>query len=78
MSDYIESTKQLILEYTELRKKYMSQRTLEGKTGVPRQVISQYEKGEVCPTVKALNRLLDPLGYELSIRPKEENEKSES
>ena len=48
----------------------MSQRALEQET----QVIGQYEKGEVCPTVKALNRLLDPLGYELTIQPKKEDE----
>ena len=74
MSDYIERTKKLIERYTELRKEYMSQRTLEKETGVTRQVISQYEKCEVCPTVKALNRLLDPLGYELTIQPKKEDE----
>ena len=56
MSDYIERTKKLIERYTELRKEYMSQRALEKETGVTRQVIGQYEKGEVCPTVKALNR----------------------
>lgn len=72
MSDYIERTKKLIERYTELRKEYMSQRALEKETGVTRQVISQYEKGEVCTTVKALNRLLDPLGYELTIKPKDE------
>ena len=52
----------------------MSQRALEKETGVTRQVIGQYEKGEVCPTVKALNWLLDPLGYELTIQPKKEDE----
>lgn len=74
MSDYIERTKKLIERYTELQKEYMSQRALEKETGVTRQVIGQYEKGEVCPTVKALNRLLDPLGYELTIQPKKEDE----
>lgn len=74
MSDYIESTKKLIERYTQLRKEYMSQRTMEKETGVTRQVISQYEKGEVCPTVKALNRLLEPLGYELTIQPKKVDE----
>ena len=54
----------------------MSQRALEKETGVTRQVISQYEKGEVCPTVKALNRLLDPLGYELTIQPKKGDEET--
>ena len=72
MSDYIERTKKPIERYTELRKEYMSQSALEIETGVTSQVISQYEKGEVCPTVKALNRLLDPLGYELTIKPKDE------
>ena len=55
MSDYIESTKKLIEQYIELRNQYMSQRKLENATGVPRQMIIKYEKGEVCPTVKALN-----------------------
>ena len=73
MSDYIESTKKLIEQYIELRNQYMSQRKLENATGVPRQMIIKYEKGEVCPTVMALNRLLDPMGYELTIRPKEDN-----
>jgi len=74
MSDYLDSTKELIAQYIKLRKNSMSQHKLESETGVKRQVIMQYENGEVCPTVKALNRLLEPMGYELTIQSKKADE----
>ena len=58
----------LIAEYKKLRKDEakMSQKSLEDITGVPRQM----------PTVRAMNRLLEPLGYQLGIVPlkKEDSE----
>ena len=55
----------LIAEYKKLRKDEakMSQKSLEDITGVPRQMIIRYEKGKIMPTVRAMNRLLEPLGY---------------
>ena len=47
----------------------MSQKSLEDITGVPRQMIIRYEKGKIMPTVRAMNRLLEPLGYQLGIVP---------
>lgn len=67
--EFLENTKELIVKYMQLRKAQMSQRALEHATGVPRQVISQYEKGDVIPTVKAMNRILEPMGYKLDIVP---------
>ena len=57
----------LIAEYKKLRKDEakMSQKSLEDITGVPRQMIIRYEKGKIMPTVRAMNRLLEPLGYQL-------------
>ena len=61
----------LIAEYKKLRKDEakMSQKSLEDITGVPRQMIIRYEKGKIMPTVRAMNRLLEPLGYQLGIVP---------
>ena len=68
----------LIAEYKKLRKDEakMSQKSLEDITGVPRQMIIRYEKGKIMPTVRAMNRLLEPLGYQLGIVPlkKEDSE----
>ena len=62
----------LIAEYKKLRKDEakMSQKSLEDITGVPRQMIIRYEKGKI------MNRLLEPLGYQLGIVPlkKEDSE----
>ena len=66
----------LIAEYKKLRKDEakMSQKSLEDITGVPRQMIIRYEK--IMPTVRAMNRLLELLGYQLGIVPlkKEDSE----
>ena len=68
----------LIAESKTLRKDEakMSQKSLEDITGVPRQMIIRYEKGKIMPTVRAMNRLLEPLGYQLGIVPlkKEDSE----
>ena len=67
-----------VAEYKKLRKDEakMSQKSLEDITGVPRQMIIRYEKGKIMPTVRAMNRLLEPLGYQLGIVPlkKEDSE----
>ena len=54
----------------------MSQKALETITGIPRQMIIRYEKGKIMPTVRAMNRLLEPLGYQLGIVPLEKDEKT--
>ena len=73
-----QSAECLIAEYKKLRKDEakMSQKSLEDITGVPRQMIIRYEKGKIMPTVRAMNRLLEPLGYQLGIVPlkKEDSE----
>ena len=63
----------LIAEYKKLRK---DEAKMSQKSGVPRQMIIRYEKGKIMPTVRAMNRLLEPLGYQLGIVPlkKEDSE----
>ena len=71
-----ERSESLIAYYKKLRKEdaKMSQKALETITGIPRQMIIRYEKGKIMPTVRAMNRLLEPLGYQLGIVPLEKDE----
>lgn len=71
-----ERSERLIAHYKKLRKEdaKMSQKALETITGIPRQMIIRYEKGKIMPTVRAMNRLLEPLGYQLGIVPLEKDE----
>ncbi len=71
-----ERSERLIAYYKKLRKEdsKMSQKALETITGIPRQMIIRYEKGKIMPTVRAMNRLLEPLGYQLGIVPLEKDE----
>ncbi len=73
-----ERSERLISYYRKLRKEdaKMSQKALETVTGIPRQMIIRYEKGKIMPTVRAMNRLLEPLGYQLGIVPLEKDEKA--
>lgn len=72
-----ERSERLIAYYKKLRKEdaKMSQKSLETITGIPRQMIIRYEKGKIMPTVRAMNRLLEPLGYQLGIVPLEKDSK---
>lgn len=74
-----ERSERLIAHYKKLRKEdaKMSQKSLETITGIPRQMIIRYEKGKIMPTVRAMNRLLEPLGYQLGIVPLEKSEEGE-
>lgn len=73
-----ERSERLIAYYKKLRKEdaKMSQKALETITGIPRQMIIRYEKGKIMPTVRAMNRLLEPLGYQLGIVPLEKDEET--
>ena len=75
-----ERSERLIAYYKKLRKEdaKMSQKSLEEVTGIPRQMIIRYEKGKIMPTVRAMNRLLEPLGYQLGIVPLEKGEEGEN
>ena len=74
-----ERSERLIAYYKKLRKEdaKMSQKSLETITGIPRQMIIRYEKGKIMPTVRAMNRLLEPLGYQLGIVPLKEDKQEE-
>lgn len=74
-----ERSERLIAYYKKLRKEdaKMSQKSLETLTGIPRQMIIRYEKGKIMPTVRAMNRLLEPLGYQLGIVPLEKSKEGE-
>lgn len=71
-----ERTQELIRKFTRLRKYQcmLSQHALEDLTGVPRQVLIRYEKGRSVPTVRAMNRILEPMGYKLDIVPIEKDQ----
>lgn len=67
----------LIGYYSRIRKESgLSQSELERITGVSRSAINRYEKGKLMPTVRAMNKLLVPVGYRLAIVPLEEDKES--
>ncbi len=57
----------LLAEFRKIRKSNASKSGLARDSGVTRQQIAKYESGETMPSVGAMNRLLDPMGYELKI-----------
>ena len=46
-------------------------------TGMSRSAINRYEKGKLMPTVRAMNKLLVPVGYRLAIVPLEEDKEEQ-
>lgn len=68
-----EQVKRLLEYYIQLRKQLgISQSELERLTGMSRPAINRYENGKLMPTVRAMNRLLAPMGYQLGIIPLDE------
>jgi predicted transcriptional regulator len=60
-----------------LRKQWkITQQELEKMSGVKQRYISEIENYKVSPTVETVNKLLAPLGCELRIVVKTDNEKS--
>ena len=65
-----EQAKRLLAYYSCLRKQQkMSQSELERITGLSRTAINRCENGKLMPTIRSMNKLLAPLGYQLSIVP---------
>lgn len=65
-----EQAKRLLAYYSCLRKQQkMSQSELERITGLYRTAINRCENGKLMPTIRSMNKLLAPLGYQLSIVP---------
>ena len=50
---------------------------MERITGMSRSAINRYEKGKLMPTVRAMNKLLVPVGYRLAIVPLEEDKEEQ-
>ena len=70
--------KRLLTYYSELRKSQkMSQSELERITGMSRTAINRCENGKLMPTIRSMNRLLAPLGYQLGIVPLDGKDYSE-
>lgn len=73
-----EQAKRLLAYYSCLRKQQkMSQSELERITGLSRTAINRCENGKLMPTIRSMNKLLAPLGYQLSIVPLVEADGSE-
>lgn len=71
-----ESAQRLLTYYSKLRKEMgMSQSELERITGMSRPTINRYENGKLMPTIRAMDRLLAPMGYRLGIVPLNEEDK---
>ena len=65
-----ESAQRLLAYYSKLRKEMgVSQSELERITGMSRPTINRYENGKLMPTIRAMDRLLAPMGYRLGIVP---------
>ena len=73
-----DQVKRLIEYYIHIRKQPgISQSELERITGMSRPAINRYERGKLMPTVRAMNKLLAPMGYQLGIVPLEKSEVDE-
>ena len=60
--------KRLLAYYSYLRKSQkMTQSELERITGLSRIAINRCENGKLMPTIRSMNKLLAPLGYQLGI-----------
>lgn len=60
--------KRLLAYYSYLRKSQkMTQSELERITGLSRIAINRCENGKLMPTIRSMNKLLSPLGYQLGI-----------
>ena len=56
-----------------LRKlKGITQERLSEKAGLSRSMVGLYERGETSPSIYAVEHILDVLGYELRIVPKDD------
>ena len=71
---YSRATRELHTKFRDIRESTTTQTGLAKASGITRQQIAEYESGEIMPSVKAMNRLLEPMGYELAIREKERKE----
>ena len=71
---YSRATRELLTKFRDIRESTTTQTGLAKASGITRQQIAEYESGEIMPSVKAMNRLLEPMGYELAIREKERKE----
>ena len=76
---FVEELIERLMEYySRIRKESgVSQSELERITGMSRSAINRYEKGKLMPTVRAMNKLLVPVGYRLAIVPLEEDKEEQ-
>lgn len=66
-------TERLLAYYSQLRKRQkISQSELKRITGLSRTAINRCENGKLMPTIRSMNKLLAPLGYQLGIIPLDE------
>ena len=74
---FVEELIERLMEYySRIRKESgVSQSELERITGMSRSAIN--EKGKLMPTVRAMNKLLVPVGYRLAIVPLEEDKEEQ-
>ena len=69
------SVKRLMEYYQQIRRtKKLNPTDIERETGVARQTIYKYEKGQSIPSIAAMNKLLKPLGYQLGFVPLEKED----
>ena len=73
---FVEELIERLMEYY-IRIRKESQSELERITGMSRSAINRYEKGKLMPTVRAMNKLLVPVGYRLAIVPLEEDKEEQ-
>ncbi len=74
-----ELIERLTAYYSRIRKESgVSQSELERISGMSRSTINRYEKGKLMPTVRAMNKLLVPVGYRLAIVPLEEDKEEQN
>ena len=76
---FVEELIERLMEYyIRIRKESgVSQSELERITGMSRSAINRYEKGKLMPTVRAMNKLLVPVGSRLAIVPLEEDKEEQ-
>ena len=62
----------LIDEFKELReKKHLSQKQVSSNTGVSEITVWTWEAGKRQPTIENFNKVLNKMGYELQIKPRD-------
>lgn len=68
----IEMETSIVMQLVAIREKQgLSQRGMSKKVGISQSAIARLEKMKSFPTLTTLTKILDPLGYTLSIVPKQ-------